>query len=152
MKNIPLFPHRFKLWAWLGLVPTLLFGIYMLFTDYVPDGFNVQLPAFVLNGSTEPSDNNWLNELVGLLLLFFSLIVAFARCRHEDEWISALRLRSLLWAVYINAALLALSMLFIYDLLYFYVMAFNMYTVLLIFIAHFHWHLWRMNKTWKDEE
>ena len=63
-----------------------------------------------------------------------------------------LRLNSLLVALYINYAVLILCSLLVYDLSFVTVMMYNMFTVLLIFMAVFRYNIWRAKKGADYEE
>ena len=58
---------------------------------------------------------------------------------------SQVRLESLQWSVYLNCALLLIALLAVYEEAFFYVMVYNMFTVLIFFIVRFNFVLY-----WKD--
>ena len=66
--------------------------------------------------------------------------------KKEDEYISKLRLSSLLWAVLINYTLLLLAFLFVYGEPFIPIIIYSMFTVLIIFIARFNYILYRNSK------
>ena len=66
--------------------------------------------------------------------------------------IAHIRLNSLLTALYINYALLIVAALAVYDLDFLNVMMYNMFTILLIFMAVFRYKIWRMKKGAEDEQ
>jgi hypothetical protein len=86
-------------------------------------------------------NNNILNEIIGVLIILSSIFVAFSKEKEEDEYILKIRLESLVWAVYVNYGILLISLLFIYDFSFLYVMIFNMFTVIIFFIIRFYWQL-----------
>ena len=63
----------------------------------------------------------------------------------EDEFIMKLRLESLVWAVYVNYAILILTILFVYELHFFSILVFNMFTLLIFFAIRFNLLLKRAN-------
>lgn len=153
-----LLPNRFKMIGWLLLIPSSLFGLYMIaigFEEALIDG-----PAFAIlnDGLTEGQKTfelirtNLTNTIVGTLFLLGALLVAFSREKHEDEFIAKLRLNSLLWAVLVNYVLLLLGFLFVYGLAFISVMLYNMFTVLVIFILRFQFILYQNTKTVSDEK
>ena len=71
---------------------------------------------------------------------------------NEDEFIEKLRMTSLLWAVFVNYILLLVSFLFIYGTAFLNVMIYNMFTVLIIFIARFNYILYQNRKSVEYEE
>ena len=145
MRTKYLFPNRFKKLGWLILIPVSIIGIYITVVDFEPAFLNLKLPALFIDEFMGEKkfigllENNFLNEIVGVLLIISSLLVAFSAEKEEDEYIAKIRLESLVWAVYINYGILLLSILFIYDLAFFWVMIFNMFTILWFFIFRFNW-------------
>ena len=77
------------------------------------------------------------SEVVVLLLIIGGLIISFSKEKLEDEFISKLRLESMIWSFFINYLILLFSLLFFYGDTFLYVMALNILTPLLIFIARF---------------
>ena len=98
------------------------------------------------------AENNVLNEIIGVILIISGLMVAFSKEKQEDEFISKLRLESLVWATYVNYAVLLVSMLFVFGISFLWVMIFNMFTILLFFIVRFNWQLRKLNKIVENEE
>lgn len=158
MKLNYLFPHRFKrIGTWI-LIPFILLGWYVVNYDIEPEIFDFNVPAIFVDeimgekfvfGMTE---NNILNEIVGVVLILSFLMVAFSKEKQEDELIAKIRLDSLVWATYVNYAVLLFSMIFIYGMSFFWVMIFNMFTILLFFIVRFNWQVKKLNKTMTHEE
>ena len=97
-------------------------------------------------------ENNILNEVLGVLVIISSLLVAFSKEKSDDEYISKIRLESLVWAVYVNYGILLISFIFIFDLSFLWVMIFNMFTVLLFFIIRFNWQISKLKKSASYEE
>src|SRR5699024_8602129 len=92
------------------------------------------------------------NTLIGVLFIIGGLMVGFSKEKNEDEYISNLRLNSLLWAVLVNYLLLLFMFIFIYGFGFLDVMIYNMFTVLIIFIAKFNYSLFRNSKSVSNEE
>ena len=158
MKLNYLFPHRFKRIGLMILIPFILLGLYIINYDVEPEIFDFNVPAVFVDeimgekfvfGMTE---NNILNEIVGVVLILSFLMVAFSKEKLEDELIAKIRLDSLVWATYVNYGVLLLSMIFIYGMSFFWVMIFNMFTILLFFIVRFNWQVKKLNKTMSHEE
>ncbi len=82
---------------------------------------------------------SWLGVIAGLLL------IAFSREKIEDEIIGQLRLEALQWSVYVNYLVLAIAIVMLYNEAFFDVMVYNMFTVLVVFIARFRWLIYRNN-------
>lgn len=154
MKKDLLLPYGLKKIGWIVLIPTLLLGILMLIDNF--NGYPTYLlPAegtacyeTLSSGTLGRALNNI--ALVGICI--GGILVACSRERIEDEMISHIRLNALLTALYINYALLIAAALCTYDVKFFYIMIYNLLTMLLIFLAVFRWKLWRLKRSAADEE
>lgn len=155
MKKEMLLPYGFKKIGWAILIPTLLLGILMLI-----DGFN-GLPSFLLSDNADTPVYRFLdsaamacalNNIALIGICVGGILVACSRERIEDEMISRIRLNALLTALYVNYALLILAALCVYGEHFLNIMVYNLFTMLLIFLAVFRWQLWRLKKEAGDEE
>jgi predicted permease len=131
MKTL-LFPHRFKLVGWIIFAITAAIGAYILFTDN--------------------TDSYLLNNIAIIGTCIGAILATCSREKVEDEMTEQIRLSSLLVALYINYAILIVCSLLIYDLDFLQVMLYNMFTILLIFMAVYHWKIWRTKKGVEDEQ
>ena len=131
MKTL-LFPHSFQKWGWCILAVGIAFGIYAMVTDYGTSGL--------------------VNNVAIIGTISGAILVTCSREKIEDEMVRQLRLNSLLVALYINYAVLIVCSLFVYGLDFLYVMIYNMFTMLIIFMAVFRYRMWQFNKEVKDEE
>jgi hypothetical protein len=138
-----LLPHAFKKAGWIITLALIIPSMYCIIS---PDfkwienllksmGIQGLLPTICLVGM-----------VIGLLF------VSFAKEKSEDEYITKIRLESLVWAVWGNYVLLAVASLVIYDMNYLYVMVFGLYTVLVLFIAKFNVALYKLRKQGNHEE
>lgn len=153
MKINYLFPHRYKKVGWTILIPSILLGLVSLILNYEPAFLDARVFTIFEDGIFEPSksfaitENNVLNEIIAILIITSSILVAFSKELHEDEFIAKIRLESLVWATYINYGILILGLMLVYGTAFFWVMVFNMFTILLIFIIRFHWEVYKLNRT-----
>jgi len=159
MKLNFLFPSKFKRIGWFTLIPSAIIGLLILIYEYEPSFLDFNVPAifvdelFSVNRKTfRMVANNILNEILGVLIIISTFLVAFSKEKSEDEYISKIRFESLAWAVYFNYAILILTILFIYDFAFLWVMVFNMFTVLLFFIVRFNWQISKLKKSASYEE
>jgi hypothetical protein len=159
MKLNFLFPNKFKSIGWFTLIPSAIIGLSTLIYEYEPSFLDFNVPAifvdelFSVNKKTfRMVTNNILNEILGVLIVISTFLVAFSKEKSEDEYISKIRFESLAWAVYFNYAILILTFLFIYDFAFLWVMVFNMFTVLLFFIVRFNWQISKLKKSASYEE
>lgn len=160
MKTRYLFPSKFKVVGWLLFLIGLFFGIILMVYDF--DYFNWEVNVFPLIGEKEGvftankrlawSINNVSDEVASLLIIVGGLLVGFSKTKDEDEFISKIRMESLIWATYVNYAILLLAVLFVFDMPFFSVLIYNMFTVLFIFIFRFHFLLFKSKKQLRYEE
>lgn len=155
-KNL-LLPHSFKIIGWILFIPALLFTLISNLGFNFPE-LNGKAFAFIsdqLLGEKKTFQLiqvNLLPTIVGICFIVGGIFVAFSKVKEEDEYISELRLSSLLWAVYVNYSLLLLAFIFIYNMSFLTVMVYNMFTVLIIFIIRFHFILYRTTKQIPNEK
>ncbi|WP_435578068.1 hypothetical protein [Gilvibacter sp.] len=155
-----LFPHRYKKWGLLVFIPSLIIGFlsiqggsgmspdwldWNVFTIYQDDFLGEE----VIFGFIP---NNVLDEIMGVLIIISGLVLAFSKEKVEDELISNIRLKSLVWATYVNYGILFLAIVFVHDLSFYWIMMFNLFTILIFFIIRFNWQLYKLRKTVSDEE
>jgi len=159
MKTNYLFPYRFKRIGWFLFVPGIILGIIFLMDQSNFKFLNVTVFSLahhtLFGGSTEFFTffkTNIFDEIIGLLLLIGALLIAFSKEKSEDEFISKIRLESLVWATYINYSILILTIIFIYDMAFFWVLVFNMFTILIFFIIRFNWVIYKSKNQIQDEE
>ncbi|MES2479708.1 MAG: hypothetical protein V4561_11520 [Bacteroidota bacterium] len=159
MQRSLLLPNRYKKLGWILFCPTLVLAIYTLATHLELKWLDAQvfslLPQFSLGSTT---NNKWFfqvnltNTLVGVIFIISCLLIGFSKEQNEDEYISKLRLQSLLWAVLLNYCLLLAAFILIYDIGFLNVMLYNMFTVLLLFIFRFHYLLYRSKAALNNEK
>ncbi|MEQ3664866.1 MULTISPECIES: hypothetical protein [unclassified Olleya] len=123
----------------------LLTGI--IFYKTILDGELLQTNVLVLYNSDRFFDNNngffkiiengILDEIVAILIIVGGLIVGFSKEKIEDEFIFQLRKTSLVWAIIFNYIVLIFAIVFVYNMTFFEVLIFNMFTPLLFFIIRF---------------
>jgi hypothetical protein len=159
MKTNYLFPNSFKKSSGILFVISLL-GI-ILIPIINKDGNVIQLQsnvfALLYDEGIKTRSMSWIKddifpELIGIILILSGLVFAFSKEKMEDEMISKIRVESLVWATYINYAVLLFCIIFIYGLSFFSVMVYNMFTLILFFIIRFHWMLYKNDKIYNHEE
>jgi hypothetical protein len=133
-----LLPHRFKAIGLAVLLPSFVWWLLWTLDTYDLDVMN-----------RHPYES-YVEELIFTGLAVGLLMIAFAREKIEDEFIMTLRLQSLQWAVFANAAILLLANWIFYEDHFLSVMIYNMLTVLIIFILRFHYVLYRKKSPSKD--
>ena len=150
MKLNYLFPSKYKKIGWFIFIPTLLFGLFTIIFDFEPEFLDVKTFSFFSDDLFKQDvyfgliKNNILNEILGVLMVIGSVLVAFSKEVDEDEYISKIRLESLVWAVYLNYAILLVAIVFVFGFSFLWVMIFNMFTILIFFIIRFNWQIRKM--------
>jgi hypothetical protein len=158
MKTKYLIPNRFRKIGWLLFLPGLLLGLWYLLGQSAPAFFDAKVFAVAgqpfLGKTVRFSfiENNLLDELAGLLIILGALMIAFSKEKTEDEFITRIRMESLVWATYVNYFILLLAIVFIYDMIFLWVLVFNMFTILFFFMVRYHWVLYKTKKQLRDEE
>tara|TARA_R110002012_G_scaffold242788_1_gene417229 strand:- start:53085 stop:53624 length:540 start_codon:yes stop_codon:yes gene_type:complete len=146
MKTNFLLPHKYKVFGWVFLILGIISGIILYATDFEPDVLNTHVLS-IYNGDSlfSGTDEGWfkiiengiVDELSALAIIIGGLLVGFTKEKVEDEFIYQLRTESLVWAIIVNYSILGFAVIFVYDMLFFNVMIFNMFTPLFIFIIRF---------------
>lgn len=95
--------------------------------------------------------HNFTDEVGSLLLIIGLLMIAFSREKIEDERTVKLRLESLLWAVYVNSGWMIFSIIFFYGGLFGDIMTYNICTPLILFIARYHFVMYKERRNLKNE-
>jgi hypothetical protein len=155
MSSKLLLPNKFKMIGWCLFIPATIFGIIISITDYEVSWLHTKVLALFSDGISGKGhffETNITNTTVGVLFIIGAMFVGFSKEKREDEFIEKLRLSSLLWAVWVNYALLLLAFVFIYGTDFLTVMIYNMFTVMIIFIVRFNYILYKNYKTVPDEK
>jgi len=158
MKTNYLFPNRFKKIGWLLFIPGIILGtVYLIYNSDITL-FNINVFALAEEALLSEAhffsvlQNNVLDEISSLLVIIGALLIAFSKEKSEDEFISKIRLESLVWATYINYAILVLAIIFVYNMTFLWVLVFNMFTLLVFFLIRFNWALYKSKNQLSDEE
>lgn len=156
MKSDYLFPHACKQVGWALFVPFALIGLFELF-GIIPDNLlTTSMPAFIATGEQgllgqSSFTNDWLDELTTIALSVGFLLIAFSKERDEDELVSNLRMKSLVFAMKTYTVCLILATLLLYFMAYLYFMFINLFLMMVFFIAKFEYELYRFRKENKTE-
>lgn len=146
-----LFPHRFKKFGWILLVVGILFGLFYQILNWLELDLYKYLDREIANiiyldFNDKIFEGGLLDELISIFIIVGGLLVGFSKTKVEDEFITQLRLSSLVWSVYVNYVILLITILLVYDMAFFEVMTFNMFTILLFFNIRFHILLQKANR------
>jgi hypothetical protein len=155
-----LLPNKCKLIGWILLIPSTIGGLLVIVREFKFKFFDVRMFT-IASGGTAPWDftnffkfenQNITGTIFGICCILGALMVAFAKEKNEDEFISKRRLESLLWATILNYLILIFCFIFFYEFGFMYVMIFNMFTILILFIIRFNYVLYRSSKSLRYEK
>lgn len=151
-----LFNHKWKrISGWIFYL-TILVGIYLLFTDSFEDLLKIRVfslfhsETIFTTSNTENIigsrgfqwiENGILDEILTFVIIVSGIIHSFCKEKIEDELISKIRMDSLVLSLYINYGVLLFFNFFVYELSYFYVMVFHLFTILILFNLIFRYKL-----------
>ncbi|GMT46237.1 MAG: hypothetical protein IEMM0006_2069 [bacterium] len=158
MKTNYLLPNRFKKAGWFLFITGIILGMIYLTIQDKPDFLNFNVFAIADQGFLPPANfftitqTNIFDEIIALLLIVSSVFIALSKEKTEDEYISKIRLESLVWATYVNYAILIIAIIFVFDLAFFWVLVFNMFTILFFFLIRFNWVLYKSKKMMRNEK
>ena len=162
MKTQFLLPHNFKR---IGII-ILLFTIAMLVVEWLTGGllFLQKVPIIAVVDTGMPlsfqAENDYFVriqddirfELYSVLAIIGGIFLAFSKQRIEDEYISKIRLESLVWATYLHFILLILSILAVYGIGFLNVLIINVFSVLILFNIRFYFILLKTKHSRRDEK
>jgi hypothetical protein len=160
MKSRLLLPHKYKKFGWIIFVPSLLFGLFIMFKiNGIEEISFFKTNVFAIMSKQLFSnkiyftfvENNITDELILVFVTLGAYLIAFSKEKVEDEFIAQVRLESLLWSVFINTIIIFIATIFIYDEFYWYVMYLNIVSTLIIFIARFNFIIWKDSKGISNE-
>lgn len=159
MKTNYLLSNQFKKIGWVLFIPSIILGLLFVIFQFQPKFLDIKVFAILgdqglFSGTTFCNiiNTNVTDEIIGILLIISLCFIAFSKEKEEDEFIARIRLESLLWATYLNYAILTLAILFVYGETALWVVIFNIYTILLFFIIRFNWILRKSRKLAKNEK
>jgi len=147
MKTNYLLPNRYKTIGWILFILGLIGGVLVYMSEYESDALTIKVLSLYFDpftigvqedaGFFKIIENSIVDELAALAIIIGGLLVGFTKERIEDEFIYKLRKDSLVWAIIFNYSVLILAIIFVYDLTFFDVLVFNMFTPLIFFIVRF---------------
>jgi hypothetical protein len=158
MKTRFLLSHKLKSIGWILFITGFILGVILMINDF--DYPNWEMNVFPLIGENDIfsktpltwNKSNIADELAAVLLIVGGILVAFSKTNDEDEFISKIRMESLIWATYVNYLVLLVAILLLFDFTFFNVMVCNMFTILIFFIVRFHYMLYKSKKSVGNEE
>ena len=135
-----LFSNKFKKTSGVVFYLSILVGLFLLLTERIQDIFVVNvfsIFSYEWFGS-EQTGFGWIENGVGdeiftLLIIVSGLINSFSKEKIEDELISRIRLESLSLSVFISFGLIIISTFLVFNIIYMYVLVFNLFLIIILF-------------------
>lgn len=148
MKRNYLLPHVFKQIGLWTVLPFAGICLFYLITEANTTVWPCQLFAVY---AKDISTGMWFQRTQTDLLLILGMagflasltLIAFSREKEEDECIEHIRLKSLIWALFVSAVVLLIGILFLYGFAYMFFCFAYPYCIYLLYIAKFHGALHR---------
>lgn len=144
MKSLILIPHRFKIFGWIILLLNGLFS-YFQNTFELPHVRVLELNIYIHYSeilslfSIEEHNIETTISISGWSL--GSLVIICSKEKIEDEFISTLRLNSLLWAFVLNNLVFLFLTLTVYGSSYLEIIGWNPHATSFLYIVIFHFML-----------
>ena len=144
MKSLILIPHRFKIFGWILLLLTILLHIFINSFE-LPRVKVLVLDVYIhyseIFSLFSIEENNIETTLIITGYSLSSLIIFCSKEKIEDEFISILRLNSLLWAFVVNNLVFIFLTLTVYGSGYLEIISWNPFTTSFLYITIFHFML-----------
>lgn len=152
MKKTYLFPPVFKWIGWSIFPLFFAMGVALLFFDYGFFDLNCKVLALINDDSYfEVLRDDIYQEIIIVGLIVSMIFIAFSKEKDEDEYISQIRMHSLVWSILIGSVLLILATVFVYGFAYATVAFLNMFLILFLFVIKFNIELQKFRRTGRDQ-
>ncbi|WP_203258148.1 hypothetical protein [Hyunsoonleella ulvae] len=145
MKTNYLLPSKCKILGWFLFIAGIISGFKIVFSDYEHEPIRAKVLSIFNDYALGIKQMEYFaiietgisSELTSIAIIIGGLIIVFSKEKIEDEFIYKLRKDSLVWAIVFNYFILMLTIIFVYDITFFHVLVYNMFTPLLFFIIRF---------------
>ena len=140
-----LLPNKYKIIGWILFIPGLILGLLSFFENVDDDTITIPVLSIFHEEfmGSDPRElfaiitTGVLSEIIATVIIVGGLFIALSKEKIEDEFTSKLRTDSFVWAMVVNYIVLLLATLFIYNMTFFTVLVFNMFTPLVFFIIRY---------------
>ncbi len=149
MKKSYLLPVGFKKAGLWMVVPFLVLSVLCLCSSDVLVNvcINATVPAVTCHEGWFCMTETALIEEVSMLGLLISLVfIALSREQDEDEMTAHIRMQSFVWSTWATSIIIALGILFVYDLEFLTFMFMTMFLYLMLYIVKFNLAMHRERK------
>lgn len=153
MKTINLIPNCFKIIGWIIFLPTILLALAFLLWNF--DFGIIKIPVLYNDGFLFNNNSRgffkifnveWFPNLLSILVIISGFFVGFSKEKIEDEYISHLRLKSILWSLKWSYLIVLLLLISIFGMVFFKIMIVAIYLPLILYIFRFNYLLIKNEK------
>lgn len=158
MKKSYLLPNYFKKIGWLIFIPSIIYHFILFFNEKLDFKFNTLsiFPVIRIFKETTPwfsiTETQFSLSILPILILTGLLFIVFSKEKYEDEYISKLREKSLVWSAITYLSIFVVSTLILYGEIYFYFYIMSIYLLFIIMIIKFHYELYKLKKSIRNEK
>ena len=138
-------PNKLRIYGWVILLFGIILGVSRFYFGVKPEFLNIKVFAvyskYFETNYFKVIENHVSEELTALLILVGLFIISFTKEKIENDSVSAIRYKSLIFTFYINTVLIALSFLFVYGFGFINILVINVFSPFIIYIILFRYFL-----------
>ena len=131
-------PNKLRIHGWVILLFGIILGVSRFYFGVKPKFLNIKVFAvyskYFETNYFKVIENHVSEELTALLILVGLFIISFTKEKIENDSVSAIRYKSLIFTFYINTVLIALSFLFVYGFGFINILVINVFSPFIIYI------------------
>jgi hypothetical protein len=131
-------PNKLRIFGWVILLFGIILGVSRFYFGVKPEFLNIKVFAvyskYFETNYFKVIENHVSEELTALLMLVGLFIISFTKEKIENDSVSAIRYKSLIFTFYINTVLIALSFLFVYGFGFINILVINVFSPFIIYI------------------
>ena len=131
-------PNKLRIYGWVILLFGIILGVSRFYFGVKPEFLNIKVFAvyskYFETNYFKVIENHVSEELTALLILVGLFIISFTKEKIENDSVSAIRYKSLIFTFYINTVLIALSFLFVYGFGFINILVINVFSPFIIYI------------------
>ena len=143
-------PNKFRIFGWIILLFGIILGVTRFYFGIKLEVLNIKVFAvyakYFETNYFKVIENHVSEELTALLLLVGLFCISFTKEKIENDFVSALRYKSLILTFYINTALVVLSFLFVYGFGFITVLVINVFSPFIIYVILLKFFLYKGQK------
>ena len=146
-----LLPNKFRIYGWIILLFGILLGLIRFYFGIKLEFLNIKVFAvyskYFETNYFKVIENHVSEELTALLILVGLFFISFTKEKTENDFITALRYKSLILTFYINTVLVILSFLFVFGFGFINILVINVFSPFIIYVTLFKYFLYNAPKT-----